>query len=525
MWLSLIGPFLKNLMDSRIEKLEQSAKTEKETKDAENINVSETFLAILKSSYEVQDIYESFYKENNTKMPKKILSIIEVKINDLFQNVTTSTGFDDIIVLAIAYHCLGAANCYNYKFNVAVNHFTRCIELLSGKELDYKAILIAVQVHVDLGIVWQKLNMLEKCYPLLYKAVELYLNYTKEEDEYPYPIEIPTFFQIYNFSNTKIKLTKFYALTLDILAEFYQLYPIDKHKFVIYVHNLLNKELIESLNSKKELSMDWSVAAAELSTYFIHNNRFIEARNHLDAADYILDMSFKSTIKTVEVDLLTSVKDNHDQFCANVAILWGVYGVSLLRLSVAKSLCEDNKYCEMYKIKSKFLAKSGEETKPLIFADLKGALEHIKIPNTPVSNRKDAKIILENCLEKFIIGKRYYTVDRNIMTHVKIILYICSTYKHYAYFVEEEKKMKIIKQRIKILKDAINNIFLRCNTLQQYEYCKLLYLELATTYCTLLNMTSEKLNEIEEVTDEMRMEIKQLVENILDNFTLFLKNT
>lgn len=506
------------------------AETEKDpeantNKNIENINVSEQFLAILKSSYEVKCLYE---ENKNSKMAKKMLSAVEVTMKDLFQNVTTSTetGFDDIIVLAIAYYKLGELYFYEHiRLDVAIDHFTRCIELLNGKELNCKAILTILRVHIGLNYIWRRLEKTEKCYPLLDKAMELYLNYTKEEDEYPYPIDIATIFHIHNFStNTKIQLTELHIITLELLVEQYLLQPRDKHKFVIYVHNLLKKELIEAFNLDKTVSMFWPVASANLCIYFVHHNRFIEARNHLETADYILEMYYKSMIKIVDGDDLIHVMNDYEKSCANVAIFWGMYGVFLLRSSIEKLQCEDNRSCEMNNINSEFLVKSEKETKPLIFA-LKEAVEHIEIPNTHASNLNDAKIILATILRGLNIAKRYYTVDRDIITHVEIILHISLAYKYYAYFVEDKSKVQIIKQRIKILENAINNLILRCNTVQQYDYCRQLYFELAIVYGTLLNMTSEKLNEIEEITDEMRMETKQLVKNILDNFTLYLKNT
>ncbi|XP_029158115.1 protein KBP homolog [Nylanderia fulva] len=524
--------FLMYTMEYRLEKLRQSEEIERNreantSKNAESINISKTFLKILKSSFEVKILYGD---KNSFKRGKKIKSAIEVKMKNLFQNVTTSTetGFDDIIALAVAYYNLGELHLEDIKLEVAEDNFMRCIELLNGKELDCKAILTAIRVHLQLYYVWIKIKKLEKCFPLLDKAMELYLNYTKEdEDEYPYPIEIATVLHIQNITlNSKIVLADLHTITLKLLMEQYKLKPIDKHKFVIYVHNLLNKELIEGLKTDSTISIFWANTAADLCLYFVHHDLFIEARDHLGAADCMMEIYFNTMCEKQNTSNLRAEINDYELFCANIAILWGKYGVFLLRSSI-ENLPQYDKSCEANNIKLKSLAKSKEElTKSLTFIDLKKNLEHIEIPATYVSNLNDAKRIFSHILKTFNLAKKYYTVDKNIFCYMDIILHISAAYEYYAYFVDDDiNKLKLIKQCIKILENAVSNVVIKCKTLEEYQLVKKFYFKLAICYSTLLNMTSEKFNDIEEITDEMRMETKQLVKNIVDNFTLYLKST
>ncbi|CAL1684511.1 unnamed protein product [Lasius platythorax] len=69
--------FLKEIMEDRIEQIRKSAEREREantSENAENINVSETFLTILKSSSEVYFLYQE--SEISNKAKKMISTII-----------------------------------------------------------------------------------------------------------------------------------------------------------------------------------------------------------------------------------------------------------------------------------------------------------------------------------------------------------------------------------------------------------------------------------------------------------------
>ncbi|XP_029679685.1 uncharacterized protein LOC115245478 [Formica exsecta] len=184
--------FLVEIMNSRIKQIDISEKErEKEantSEDVESMNVDASFLEILNLSFEIKH-----EKDQISKKMKKKISAIEVKMNNLFQNVTTSTEieFDNIIALAVAYSNLGYIYVFKQEnFHVGKDHLVKCMELLKGKELHRKAILIAIEVLIELSEVWKILSQYENCYPLLDKAMELYINYTKEEDEYPHPINV-----------------------------------------------------------------------------------------------------------------------------------------------------------------------------------------------------------------------------------------------------------------------------------------------------------------------------------------------
>ncbi|CAL1679535.1 unnamed protein product [Lasius platythorax] len=359
--------------------------------------------------------------------------------------------------------------------------------------------------------------------------MELYLNYTKEEDEYPDPIYIPIFFHLEDERNLKISLIKLHKLTLGCIVELYHLQPVDKHKFVIYVHNLLNKQVTKTIASiDKDESMYWANASFDLCDYFTYHDRFVEAKIHLAATDYMIGIHHTLMIKDQDYSACSEMHKSYELSCANVAMGWVLYGIRLLKSSKKRLLqCESDKSCEANNIKSESPAKFEEGLmKPLEFVDLKEALENIEMPDTYVSSLDDAKIVFANVLKWYNKAKTYYTAEKFLTTYVEIIINISTAYKYYMDFVgNTSKQIKLIKQCIKILEHAVSIVFPRCNTLEEYAHCQDLYFHLAIAYSMLLEMTSEESHEIKEITDEMRMETKRLTKSIIDNFQLYLKST
>jgi len=464
-------------------------------------------------------------------MTKEMISEIEVKVNNLFENfVTTSTeiGFDDIVALAVAYFNLG--NIYTHKevnLKAAEDHLMKYIELLKGKELHCKVILTAIQARVDLNIVYIKLQQLEKCYPLLDEALELYVNYTKNEDEYPDPFNIGALYHSKEIINSKICLTTWHIVTLKHMIQLYYIQPRNMHKFVIYVHNLLIKQLKSIENSiENDMFIYWAKASTDLSIYFLYYDRFIEAKIHLAAAEYMTLMYY--VLILTDQDANSPANNNKYNLVYTFIIhLWAVYRIMLLRSSKERLLqFEGNRFCEANNIESKSHSKSEEELmKLLTFVDLEKDLENIgnyHITDTYMSNLKDVKIIFANVLRWLnVVYMRFKGINKFI-PQVQIILRISKAYKYYAYFEgSKSKQIKVIKQQTEMLENYISALSSKYSTLQEYQYYKHLYFELAITYSMLLNMTSE-LNEIEKITGEMEMETKRLVGNIIHNFYFYL---
>ncbi|GAB1861200.1 KIF-binding protein [Camponotus japonicus] len=523
--------FLQKILEHLIEQIRKSnAETTKEeetntSKNADAFIVSESYQEVLNLSREINLLYE---KRKIPKTVKKMMYQLKIKMNNLFENfVITSTEIkcDDILVLAMAHINLGRIYLYReHNLNVAKDYLIKCTELLKGKELHYKFISTAIYAHIYLHEIWQKLQQLENCYSLLDKALELYLSYTKEDD-YPDPLNVDIFLP--NKENSKINLINSHILTLSHMKELYCLQPTNMHKFVIYVHNLLNKQLKTIKDSTdNHMFLCWAEASADLSIYFLYSNRLMEAKIHLAAAEYMTMMYY--TLILTDPDVTKSEEKIYNYHLVYIFInqLWAMYGIMLLRSSKERLLqYENNKSCEANNTESEYHSKSEEEiTKPLIFVDLEKGLKSIikyHITDTYVSDLDDIKIIFGNVLRWLDEIIMHFKKTNQFIPQVQIVLCMSKAYKYYVYFEgSKSKQIKVIKQQTKMLENSINSLSSEYNASPEYYYFKKLNFELAITYSTLLDLTSEELDEIEEITDEMRMEMKLLVANVIHKLNL-----
>ncbi|XP_070160097.1 KIF-binding protein-like [Polyergus mexicanus] len=526
--------FLGEIISCRIEQIDISEKERKKeantSEDVESMNVDASFLEILNFSFEMKH-----KKDKISKKMKKKINAIEVKMNSLFQNVTTSTEieFDNIIALAVTYYNLGYMYIYKQEnCHVGKDYLVRCMELLKGKELHRKAILIAIEVLIELSEVWKKLLQYENCYPSLEKAMELYINYTKEEDEYPHPINVEIIVCGEDKTeNPKIFLADLHFITLEKIEELYCVIPRDKHKFVIYVHDLLTEQVTKGeVPTENEMTLFWAKTSADLCTYFLFHDRFIEAKVHLIAANYMIETYFSLVVMDEDSTEFSENRDNYSKILAHTCKLWGIYGIKLLRSSKERLLqYKSDKFYEANNIKSKSLAKSEEELMvPLLFIDLENEMKKFIIPynkDTYISSLIEAKIVFTNILRWFDTAKVYYTVERYFLNHVEIIIGISEAYKYYAYFQRSQnEQIKVVKQHIGVLENAVNTVHSKHNTVRKFLQVKKINFKLAVAYSKLLDMRSEELDELEEITDEMRMETTQLIKNIIDNFNIFINH-
>ncbi|XP_025265130.1 uncharacterized protein LOC112638190, partial [Camponotus floridanus] len=372
--------FLKKILEHLIEQIRKSAETTKEeetntNKNADAFIVSERYEEVLNLSKEINLLYE---KSKLSKRVKKMMYRLKIKMNNLFNNFaigSTEIKCDDILVLAMAHINLG--RIYLYKednLNVAKDYLIKCTELLNGKELHYKFILTAIYARIYLYEIWEKLQQLENCYSLLDKALELYLSYTKEED-YPDPFNIDIFLP--NKGNSKINLINSHILTLDYMKKLYCLQPTNMHKFVIYVHNLLNKQLKTIKDStENHIFLCWAEASAELSIYFLYSNRFMEAKIHIAAAEYMTVMYRISLITDLDAKSEEKMYNYHLVYMF-INQLWAMYGIMLLRSSKERLLQhKSNKSCEVNNTESECHLKLEKEImKPLTFVDLEKDLK------------------------------------------------------------------------------------------------------------------------------------------------------
>lgn len=501
----------------------------------EDINVDSKFLQVLKLSFEVKN---SQMKLSKTK---KKIKTLQAKMEDLFQSTTMTTNvtLDNIIVLAIAYFNMGLIHVDSKEENelcAGKNYFMRCMELLKGKELDRKAILTSIQVYVKLQCILNKLQK-PKTSELLYEAMELYLKYTEEENRYPNPINIPSVLGIEEEeeSNSRLLLDNLHLTTVDYLVKRYNHWPKNEDKIVIYIHNLLNKQIPETMKFQNVGCYYWALASIDLIQYFLWNHRFTEARHHLAAADYIMEEFHKFINKTTSSEYHTLMLDKYQNARANIARYWAFYGNKLLCSSKEKLYQRNDESCKTDNSKSESLSSEKNITDFLLFTDLEKDLENITstITDTYVLNLNNAKTVFVNVLKWLNTAKSYFTVENDFVTYGRILLENFKAFKYLACFEHSKDNLiKIYKRQIEILEDAIKELHPKAKTKEELQICKIIHFELGIAYSTFSSINTERLDKFDKgliininyanTNYNLDSETCQSMKNAIKHFTSYL---
>lgn len=445
--------------------------------------------------------------QSKPKKIKKTIKTLEAKMEGLFQSTTLATNvtLDDIIVLAIAYFNMGLMYVDSKEENelcAGKNYFMRCIELLKGKELDRKAILTSIEVYTELQCILNKLQK-SKTSELFYEALELYLKYTEEENKYPSPINIPSILGIVEEkSNSRLLLADIHLANIAYLVKQYKQYPKNDDKLVIYIHNLLNKQIPEIMKFENVGCYYWALASIDLTQYFLFNHRFTEARHHLAAADYIMEEFQKFIKETTSSEYHTLMLDKYQNAHANIAKYWASYGNKLLCASKEKLFQRNEESCKTDTSKSESLLSSEKNiTDFLLFTDLEKNLENITstITDTYVLNIDDAKEVFVNVLKWLNTAKLYFTIENDFETYGQILLEMFKAYKYFAYFEHSKDKLiKLYKRQIEFLEDAIEELQPKAKEKGQLYICRSIYFELGIAYSTLASINTERLDNFDK---------------------------
>lgn len=495
------------------------------------MNISKKFLEILQLSFEAT----SLCKDIKFSKKKSKIKAVEDRMDALYENVidvSTNPKFDDIVILAAAYYNIGLEYINSTEIldlNNSVICLSRCLELLQGKQLDRKAILTSLGALNELNLVCEKLEKTKYIYKFLNTALELYLKYTMK-DNYPNPIHIASLIGIKEKeSNPRIILDILHYTTLQDIGIHYLEKPKDKRGFVMYIHGMINirlRDMIFQETQFDEKCLDWALTLFDLIKYFLANNRFIEAKNHIVTADYVIHKFFEDTLEKIEEKSKTEFNNLYESYnyvCAVRDKSWSSYGVSLLRFSMEKfSQNKENESCEINELLSKLNIKSEKEkSNLLIFSDLEKELECItdQITETSILNVADAKSVFVKTLRYLDTAKKYFTADTDIESYIKIVLETSETYKYLAGFEEQrEKRIELHKRRVECLEDIHKKYFHTIiDTGIKLQIFKRIWYEMVTSCSTIMDLMLEETyreNSFKDVSIEADRYMTLIAENI-----------
>ncbi|XP_012231239.2 KIF-binding protein-like isoform X2 [Linepithema humile] len=487
------------------------------------LNIDEKFREMLKTSFQILSFslnkIGKFQKKEN-----KIFTTLESKILKMIKPMTNKTDieFDNIVAFALTLLNFGIISMKIEKkreqntcslYTEAEKFFLACLGVLEGKELDSKAILIVMNAYNEISFISLQQQKLEKHFKFLLRALNTYVKYTK--NEYSTPIDVAITLGIGKDAkelDTKMALDNFYIETLKTLSTEYIYNPDNMVEFVNCMHNLLNNLIKEE--SIRQYYKDWAMTAADLSLYFIHHNRFTEARHYIATAYCMLK---KANVETLKKMTETTINDKDSNLLSNtlcteypyeyakIAKLCGQYGIQLLHASKEKLLpSKENQSCQVDNLECSNSTKSEEKSAQcLIFTDLeeelKDEISFTQISDKYLSNLSDIKTVFEKVIAWFEIAIKYFTMEKDATIHGAIILYISRAYKCFAGFEQDkDKRMIIYKKQIALLFETVQKLphetFL-------YNTKTFMWLELGITYLVLFNILGDDITISDVKTD------------------------
>lgn len=505
------------------------------------MNISKKYLEVLQLSFEAKHLGEDGRKLSNIGMQpeqREKIKVIEERMDVLYENVidvSTNPKFNDIVALAAAYHNIGLEYVYSTEIddlNTAVICFSRCLELLRGKQSDPKAILTSIGALNELNLVCDKVEKKKYTYKFLNTAMELYLKYTME-DNFPEPVHIARLVDIKEEkgSNPKLILDNLHYTTLQDLGIQYLAKPKDKHGFVLYMHKILKTRLTDMITQGVQFDdkcLDWALTLFDLSRYFLANDRFTEARNHIAAADYVIYRFTEDKLKPMEKKgkkaRFNHLYESCDYVCAISARSWGSYGVALLRYWMGKFLQNKENKSEVQDLMSKLEIKEEKDLNLLIFSDLEKELECMinQIKETCILNFAVAKSIFVETLRHLNTAKEYFTADTDIDSYAKIILQISEAYKYLAGFEEQsDKRIKLHKRRVECLDDVRKKFHREIDVDTELQTYKRIWYEIVTSCSTVMDLMLEN-TYYDESFKETSMEADRYAKLIAENVDFYL---
>lgn len=512
-------------MESEVENIENA--------EDMTINITEKLtadLTALKSFWESKFLKYIFARLLIHEQEIKQIKILEKRLDQHFNEVINlkDPKLYDVVALAesFIYMCqikllfvMNTEDLYVAEF-----FLTRAMILLKNKELCSEAILTSVRALSNLNIVFTKLNNVKKSSQCLNKTMELYLAYTKGQDEFPAPISVETALGIGIKFNTVYVLKNMHMNNLTILLQLSNRYMYeltDLEKAVTYIHNFLKKQLTIVYKPLSTNYIEWALQLIQLAEYFLSCYRFIECKNHLCAATFMM-RCYKNTC-IVSKDIPPKEKDieQYKYIVTIIDIIWVKYGLVILYLSGKRLLQKEKEdLCERNKFKTESTTQSNKTfSKLLMFTDASEEFSKFAyvMPDDYITNYKDAKILFIRIIEILNILKAGTFALRSTKFYAEIAHYTSKAYKYLAFYEHDKiKQFKLQKRRVDVLKNC-----LKMSAKDNLDICMFLWFELGAIYSTLIDIKIENL-EVSKLTTEYLMEINSLVKYSVSYFELYL---
>ncbi|XP_031848097.1 KIF-binding protein isoform X2 [Nomia melanderi] len=399
----------------------------------------------------------------------------------------------------------------------------KCIDLLKDKEMETDAITPLITALNQQGFILSQWKQPLKAKVVLHRAEQIFQNYTKDNKEYKIPrADFNTIQEVHDEVVLKEVFEKLHTMTLFYLAQIYTSLQ-DHYMSAIYCHMTLRRQLYHNEVMHDLDHIDWALNAATLSQYFLEIEGFTQARYHLGAASYILQVYEDKLKKKTEVNGQTEAVaadwENFKDKSADVARCWAKYGLILLISSKERllELSEEDEENDQANKKENSKPKLKEDLK---FEVLEGKIEPIinQITDKYLLDFDDARRVFLNVQKWLDQAMSYYTFDDHASDYVHIVQDLSQAYNYLSFYEEsEDRKAKMHKRRV----DILENVEKELNPQFYKAACRQIWFELGETYSGILQIKFDRLNTTNK-NPQAVMKINNLAQNSIKYFQKFI---
>ncbi|KAK4887585.1 hypothetical protein RN001_003856 [Aquatica leii] len=472
-------------------------------------------MTITKESYvDLQEKYEKVKKliEEDSKLDpanepyiskynaKQLLIGMKANIENLLRSQAPDTKeyIKLTAMLGTTLLYLGRISIETEELSAGEKHLKKCLDTITPYEMEPDVILVVLNLLNEFGCFWSEREP-ENSKGYLEKAEQLYKQFKETS---LVPIDIHYLFQVNPEHDTELSfknLEKVHTLTLYYLAQIYGALD-DPVRSAVYCHITLKRQLqIDDYNL-----IEWALNAATLSQFFMEKNGFKQARHHLAASSYILEIYQNQLNQITERnDEYDAKMENFKHRSADIARCWAKYGLLLLSCSRDRLMNHSEDIDSPFTL-STDLAKlelepdslvTRENLENLKFDTLNLTMQENQVTDQFILTLEDARKVFLNIKTWLERAHNYYTLNNLASDYIEIVQDQSQMYLNLSFFEDNpENQAKMRKRRIDLMEGVLKEI----NPTYYMRYCRQLWCDLAADYVEILYIKLDKLKQCKD---------------------------
>lgn len=410
------------------EKFEEAQKLIEETK-------TET-LEPYKNHYRAREILQ--------ELEKNLINVADSYKDDEENCITINA------ILGYVLKDVGKISMFVDETSLAEKYFQRAITLLENDKSHLKVIVCYADILNQLGILWSKLEDVEKSKTFLLKSEETTNEFKKMSQREPL-----TIFDVFGTSDEIEKgkgqesLEKTCTLTYFYLAQvFGQLGDLETS--AKYCHLTLNRQL----ELKDYEPVEWALNSATLSQYYFGKNMLKQSRHLLAASSFMLaNYSTELEGKEMTEDQKAAAMENLKHRSADVDLCFAKYCIYIIKTSIER-LLQDQEESAAQTDSDQFKINQSCEKFPLNLD-----VYEQQVTDEFALTYDDAKRVFLDAQSYLNKAKEYYSLEHEASQYARIIQDYAALYKHLAFFVDDSAtQAKLHKRRADQLEAVLGEL-------------------------------------------------------------------